>query len=388
MSTHAAAGSPRGRTMVSVGLALALALTAALAAPVASAGSADGTLNVGLAFSAQPTDAEVGEVISTQPFGGAGADPVSVKVTVTAQSLDDAVSGLRGPSRRYQEQIRDVLGEGVTLRLASADGRLHDDDLAVVPDQVSLSPDAEGGLQGVVAFEHLKVRTAVRGAALDAALPDGMITIPGQGGNGPFDIELSARSQVSDRFTVWQNAAGCVAGSPCTAELGHDMDEDSHQGLHVELTSDSTQGFLAMTFTDEDLEPGGGSAVATCDGQEYVSIPGPVLFDGLDLHESVDELIATVRIDKAAVQEDVSNGRAHYDICYVGDKSFTAKSGVPAPQRDGEAGDFDDPLEFGPALLPHCRDHDKAPCVQSRTGFRGGGAEIVVRLPAGDPIMR
>ena len=401
MSTVHGKGTGWARARVGLGIALLLALAATLAGPAAVAGGAgdaepDAKLSVDVAFARQPADAQRGEPIREQAFASGGeASPVTVAAAVSEASIREAAASLSGPTPPLRRAISAAL-DGLEVRLAlhSADDRLADDDLRGASAVAVLRADGEGGFEGTAKLDELAVAQPVRGAALEAIVDGPGLHVPGQGSHGPYDVELEGASAPSHRFTVWQDVGRCADGPPCTVEVASGMDADSHRGLRAELRSSSSDGFLSMTFTDEDLEPEvgqqapgpDGEGLPTCSGEPYVGIPGPVLFEATGVDDG--PLVATLHIDKAAVQERVDNGRAHYDVCYVGDHPFEGKHG-PVDGNGNGAFDGDD-LLFGPALLPTCEASSEAvaPCVQARTGEQGGGAKITVLVPAGDPIMR
>lgn len=390
MSSAFVRGSTRSRGRSGPGLVLALVLTATLVGPAALAGGTagadepDATLRVELSFTHHPADAAIGQIISSEPFAGEQASPVTVAATVTAESIAEVAAEL-GPAVPLARAIGAELdGLDLELTMQSAGDRLGDGAVSGVTASAALGRDGDGGFEATLEFDQLRVAEPVRAAALEALVAGTAVTVR-HGGHGPFDVDLAGSDARSERFSIWQEVGVCSDGPPCTARVGSDQAPETHRGLSAELRSRSREGFLSMTFTDEGRQPDG---QARCGDDPYVAIPGPVLFEATGLDDADGGVLAaTVDIDKQAVQADVNNGRAHYDICYVGDKPFDAKDGHTVEAGDGA---FEgDELSYGPALLPTCGDvGDVAPCVASRTGFKGGGARIVVVVPAGDPIMR
>ncbi|MGM0819682.1 MAG: hypothetical protein ACQETV_09855, partial [Actinomycetota bacterium] len=117
----------------------------------------------------------------------------------------------------------------------------------------------------------------------------------------------------------------------------------------------------------------------------YQGLPGTILFDveGFDGDADGDKFV-TVVVPKDIVQETTDNGKSKYEVCFLGQAGLDARD---APDDEGTAdttaaaGDDTEPF-----LLESCTG-GAAPCIEEQKGNRGG-LEVVIRLPAADPMFR
>jgi hypothetical protein len=122
-------------------------------------------------------------------------------------------------------------------------------------------------------------------------------------------------------------------------------------------------------------------------------LPETVLFETVLFDDSIEGATATITLIVPRTNVPGLNSPSDFDICYVSDKSFTAKAGardltlIEAPELADTP-----PFTHGPGLLPTCGAVDNAaPCIVGRNAAGGGtfpAVEIVLRVPAGDPMFR
>jgi hypothetical protein len=327
-------------------------------------------------------------------------------VTPNAQWLRELVSG-------YRQEFVQVLGsqEGVTraalsgaIQEADIGGQIRtaiseaiDDTTFTVDLDFDRLPTAGAQLtdnsaqvkgQGLARFPNLSIDRAGRGFTLEASVEqDVVIDLPvievevvvGEAtfshtvSRDDLEAATAGTSEPSEAFSIFEQVTDCGARTCSVRSTEGDR-------FTIDIDTPASAGFLALSISGEDLSDEG-----LCGGVPYRGLPDAVHFDAVDVDAAKR---ATILIDKGKVQEDVNNGRAHYDVCFIGDASFTAKGGQPAPTFDDPIGE----LTHGPALLEDCHrlpaGSEGDPCIEARTGASGGRVRLVVQLPGDDPWMR
>lgn len=239
----------------------------------------------------------------------------------------------------------------------------------------------------------------------------------------PLELKTDeANPATSDTFRLWEQAEICEPGEECRAEISGPVGaategqggpqasrgpvEDDGQEVRVVASSQSNDGTLLLGWLGDRETPGG--KVNQCNGIDYQGLPGTILFDFAAGTNGFDgEKLVTVQVPRSIVQEDTNNGRAQYDVCFLDEDGLEERdeaSDDPGPST--QSGDDNDADATGPFLLPTCGrptedGRAEPPCVESRTAIRSvgnlppdwrsslrGGLEVVIRLPAEDPMFR
>jgi hypothetical protein len=176
----------------------------------------------------------------------------------------------------------------------------------------------------------------------------------------------------SRAFTLWQERVAC-AGGPCNASVTRGVG-----GLRVDVAAPVDAQRIDLGLTDEPV---------VCAG-DHRSLPASVLVEVAGTAGSA--AVASVRIDRAVVNQEVDNGAARYQLCYFGDKPFTDRSGALVATPNSPPRFAGDPLLFG-GLLPDCGPPSQgrvAPCLAARSKTSGGDVLLEVLIPVGDPMFR
>lgn len=323
---------------------------------------------------------------------------------LTAGISADALAGFTfTPTASYDRDLDGYIELSLGLALdrtamdAAVAALLSDGDLDGAGPLVDLVVDAEDEADIATTFD-VEATDVTAEEALAIELP-----VPQEATTGPFAIV--------------DTAAACADGA-CDALLVGDGASDAAVRVVASgsLKGTGEAGELQLSWLGLGDGPDPTHAVddawyelpcGEIDGEPvtYQGMPGTILFDAVGAFAG--EVSVTVQIPRAMVQEQRNDGRSQYDVCYRGDHGFQGRDayflgpdddpdqveGVAplAPQVPG------DPLVAGPGILADCDVTDTAPCIESRTAVREagqldpayrGGVELVLRLPARDPMFR
>ncbi len=352
MSTSTVAVVPRHALVVTTVLALTAALVGVLSTPAHASHTSDR-----VRFVDDPANVVVGDAIAN-----AAGDPIAVEVDAPRllAFILDIQARLGG----------NAIGIDVTVGLEVPNG---------LDGALGGTRTRPVGSAGTAVFDGLTVDAATNGVlgrgyqltaeakvTVSPSLPTLVrLALAALGYSNGTPVGSTA---FTGTFAVWGAGETCeTPGAACQTTLGR-----------VRLALDNQAGGQYLALTQDDLLP----ADACGSGHQRISDTA-VLFDTV-----VDATgTATIVVEFERARGGPSAGIGQYQVCYVGDKGFTTRSGGAAPA----SGDPD--LPYGPALLPDCNQvGGAAPCVVSTRALGGSSTiplgQMTIRVPTGDPMFR